>query len=55
MKQMDQMDQIKKEKLENELYSIVANNAVQYFTKKGGNKTRKKVKFSKKKNIVFIE
>lgn len=55
MKQMDQLEQVKKEKLENELYSIVANNAVQYFTKKGGNKTRKKVKFAKKHNIVFIE
>ena len=55
MKQMDQMDQIKTDQIENELYSIIANNAVQYFTKKGGNKTRKKVKFSKKNNIVFIE
>ena len=55
MKQMDQMDQIKTDQIENELYSIIANNAVQYFTKKGGNKTRKKVKFAKKNNIVFIE
>lgn len=55
VKDMDKIEQVKKEKLENELYFIVANNAVQYFTKKGGRKTRKKVKFSKKNNIVFIE
>jgi hypothetical protein len=55
VKQMDKIDQVKKEKLENELYSIVANNTVKYFAQKGGRNTRKKVKFSKKNNIVFIE
>ena len=55
VKQMDKMDQVKKEQIENELYSIVANNTVKYFTQRGGRKTRKKVKFSKKNNIVFIE
>lgn len=53
--QMEQYDKIYKEKLENELYSIVANNTIQYFPQTGGRKTRKKVKFSKKKYIVFIE
>ena len=55
VKQMDKMDQVKKEQIENELYSIVANNTVKYFAQKGGRKTRKKVKFAKKNNIVFIE
>lgn len=53
--QMEQYDKIYKEKLENELYSTVTDNAIQYFLQKGGRKTRKKVKFSKKKDIVFIE
>lgn len=53
--QLDQMEKIKKETMENELYSVIANNAVQYFIQTGGRKTRKKVKFAKKKNIVFIE
>ena len=55
VKQMDKIDQVKKEKLENELYSIVANNTVKYFAQRGGRKTRKKVKFSKKNDIMFIE
>lgn len=59
VKHMDKMDQLKKEKLEEELYSIVANNTIEYFdekgAKKGGRKTRKKVQFAKKKNIIFIE
>lgn len=55
VKQMDKMDQVKKEQIENELYYIVANNTVKYFAQKGGRKTRKKVKFAKKNNIVFIE
>jgi len=55
VKQMDKIDQVKKEQIENELYSIVANNTVKYFAQKGGRKTRKKVKFAKKNNIVFIE
>ena len=55
VKQMNKMDQVKKEQIENELYSIVANNTVKYFTQKGGRTTRKKVKFAKKNNIMFIE
>ena len=55
VKQMDKMDQVKKEQIENELYSIVANNTVKYFAQRGGRKTRKKVKFSKKNDIMFIE
>ena len=53
--QIDQYEKINKDKAENELYAIIANNAVQYFQQKGGRKTRKKVKFAKKNNIVFIE
>ena len=49
--QMEQYDKIYKEKLENELYSTVTDNAIQYFLQKGGRKTRKKVKFSLKRKI----
>ena len=53
--QMDQYEKVNKDKVENELYYTISDNAVKYFPQNGGRKTRKKVKFAKKNNIVFIE
>ena len=53
---IEQDENTKDSLLENELYEIVSGNAIQFFDQKGGRKTRrKKVKFSRKNNIVFIE
>lgn len=53
--QMNQYDKIQRDKLDNELYHIVSNNAILFYSQQGGRKTRKKVKFARKKNIIFIE